>query len=157
MMEEKDYVRFWSKVNKNNINGCWEWVGGFDQNGYGSFWINGKHVGAHRISWSIENGEIKAGYHILHTCDNPRCVNPGHLYSGTHQENMKDRNNRNRQSFLKGELNGMAKLNKQKVTEIKELLLNGKLKTSEIANRFGVTAAQIRYIKRGKSWRCLNV
>ena len=86
-------TRFWAKVKKGD--GCWEWQAQ-NVNGYGRIRINGKLVLSHRVVWEMNNGKIPNGIDILHSCDNPSCVNPKHLWAGTHQENMKDRDNKNR-------------------------------------------------------------
>jgi hypothetical protein len=80
--------RFWARVRKGPE--CWEFAGptrkGYGQLGVGS----GRHISAHRISWELANGPIPDGMQVLHTCDNPPCVNPAHLFLGTHQDNMDD-------------------------------------------------------------------
>ena len=83
-------IRFWKYVNKTDH--CWLWIGGL-RNGYGIINEGGKFGNAkyaHRISWQIHNGVIPDGMDILHRCDNPPCVNPKHLFVGTHQDNMRD-------------------------------------------------------------------
>lgn len=92
-MTGRDWVaRFWSKVQKSD--GCWLWTGPVKSRAhpYGRFWVSPerKHVKAHRIAWELEHGTIPEKLHVLHRCDNPRCVRPDHLWLGTHRQNMQD-------------------------------------------------------------------
>lgn len=83
--------RFWAKVDKRSKAECWPWLGSTNSRGYGSLWVMGKLTAAHRISWSLfNNREIPGGMFVLHNCDNPRCVNPTHLFLGTQFDNMRD-------------------------------------------------------------------
>lgn len=77
---------FWSYVKKSHEHGCWTWTWVRDRKGYGR-WRNKL---AHRVSWEVRNGPIPDGLYICHTCDNPPCVNPAHLYAGTHEDNTRD-------------------------------------------------------------------
>jgi len=81
-------TRFWAKVNKIP-NGCWEWMAGFAGNGYGSFYLNGKRVKAHRFAYEVLVGIIPDGLEIDHLCRNSKCVNPDHLELVTHSENVR--------------------------------------------------------------------
>lgn len=103
-MKQSDIDRFWSKVDKtSDPNGCWVWTAYKDPNGYGRFY-HGKLC--HRISYEINVGPIDKGLCICHHCDNPGCVNPDHLFVGTHQDNMDDKKRKGRQAILNAELNG---------------------------------------------------
>lgn len=85
-------------INKNTESGCWQWLGQIGWGGYGRVRSNGKSTGAHRWSYAYHVGPIPEGLDILHTCDNPSCVNPDHLVPGTHGENMKQMYARNRRT-----------------------------------------------------------
>ena len=81
--------RFWEKVDLSDKKGCWTWTAALDGKGYGQFpSIYGR--GAHRTGYALANGPIPPGIHVLHRCDNPPCVRPGHLFLGTPGDNMKD-------------------------------------------------------------------
>lgn len=97
--------RFWSKVNKDAPNGCWEWTASKNNMGYGMFSCRalGYHDKklAHRLSYTASKGDIPDGLHIMHACDNPACVNPAHLSAGTRSDNMRDCANKFRHTSRK--------------------------------------------------------
>ena len=80
---------FWSKVDMPSLLGCWNWTG-YKIRGYGHTRWNGRYQYAHRVSYQIAYGDIPEGLLVLHKCDNRSCVNPTHLYVGTHSDNMRD-------------------------------------------------------------------
>ncbi|CAB4168862.1 hypothetical protein UFOVP1413_32 [uncultured Caudovirales phage] len=94
-MKPADIVRFTSKIDKSRgACGCWTWAANISPNGYGSFWLNGKNEGAHKIAYTMAFSATRKM--VLHTCDTPRCCNPLHLVDGTHQQNMAHRKERGR-------------------------------------------------------------
>jgi len=88
LFTELDKARFWSKVKDTGY--CWEWGGQTNNCGYGIFKLGGRPLTASRCSYHIIHGSIPEGLHVLHICDNPKCVNPTHLFTGTHLDNMRD-------------------------------------------------------------------
>jgi len=83
----KPLTRFWIRVNK--ADACWEWQGPLKR-GYGSFYYDHHQGTAHRFSWELHRGQIPAGLQVCHTCDNPKCVRPDHLFLGTCKDNIQD-------------------------------------------------------------------
>lgn len=84
-------ARFWEKVDKSGGNdACWAWAGRLDYYGYGQLDIDGKQERAHRLSWKLLVGDIPEDLWVLHKCDNPRCVNPSHLFLGDQKANVAD-------------------------------------------------------------------
>lgn len=81
--------RFWSRVNKDGEGGCWLWTGATDHR-YGAFHFEGRRQKAHRVAWLLTYGEVPPGKMACHTCDNPPCVNPAHIFWGTMSDNIQD-------------------------------------------------------------------
>ena len=106
-MRKTTQERFWNKVDKTPGHGpnedCWEWTGRkkYVEYGYGRFWFNRKDGMAHRYSYELHKGEIPEGLEVCHSCDNPSCVNPDHLWVGTHKENMQDMKRKSRSAKIK--------------------------------------------------------
>lgn len=92
---KSDRARFFSKVEKRDT-GCWEWVGQINKHGYGVFSVLAKPITAHRFSYSLHHGKDPADLLVCHTCDNPKCVNPEHLFLGTVLDNHRDMDRKGR-------------------------------------------------------------
>ena len=140
--------RFLNHVLKTD--GCWIWKSSKFKSGYGIFTINKKPYRAHRIAFELFKMPIPNGLHVLHKCDNPACVNPDHLFLGTHQDNMDDmcKKGRHVTNPLKGELAVNSKLTSDQVKSIKT---DARLQRI-IAAQYGVHQVLISRIKNGKAW-----
>jgi DNA-binding XRE family transcriptional regulator len=150
-----DIKRFISKIKINKEKGCWEWTDGLDKDGYGRFtyYNNGKQINcrSHRVAYETCNRElIPEGMCVCHTCDNPSCCNPKHLFLGTKKDNMNDRDNKNRQA--KGNKVGTAKLNWDKVKEIRNLYNNCGYTLESIGVIYNVENPTIGKIIRNETW-----
>ena len=130
---------------------CWVWTGCKNTDGYGRTMRNGKNIGVHRLMFILQFGEIPKGKLVMHTCDNPPCINPAHLKLGTHDENMQDMTDKGRRARFPGELNPSVKLTHQEVDKIRALVSEG-LYAKDIAPLFGVSMATIYHIKNGRIW-----
>jgi DNA-binding transcriptional regulator YiaG len=152
--DEKIIKRFTDKIRINEETGCWEWTAGRHKDDYGRFSLNGKQERAHRAAWIIFIGDIPSKLKVCHHCDNPKCVNFSHMFTGTHRDNMIDKVNKGRQS--KGETHGNSKLTEEQVLEIKELLTATNLSERRIAKQYNISRATVRDIKHGLTWTHLN-
>ena len=117
---------------------------------YGKMRVDGRQMFAHRLSWIIYKGEIPDGMSVLHKCDVPWCVRPGHLFLGTQAENMRDKCQKGRHRSALGSRVGSSKLSESEVLRIRRL--KGRLTQGEIAKQFGVHQSLVSYIHRGKIW-----
>ena len=107
-IKNKDILRFWSYVEKTDD--CWLWTGYKTNNGYGRFWFSGKPTLVHRFSYELHYGEIPADKVICHSCDVRNCIRPEHLFCGTHQDNVNDRDKKGRQKSIRGEKHHSVKV-----------------------------------------------
>lgn len=145
--------RFWNKVSKKSPESCWEWTAARGRQGYGCFVIAGKLLKAHRVSWEFANGEIPNGMFVLHSCDNPPCVNPSHLHLGNVKTNSDEKVSRGRQP--KGESNGRSKLTEKEVKEIRRLRKSGEI-LRNIASLFNIHISNVSFITRKDHWKFLK-
>jgi hypothetical protein len=136
----------------DSSSGCWNWLGTLTKSGYGVFHLGNKHLRAHRVVFEKYKGSIPSGTNICHSCDNPRCVNPDHLFAGTHAENMRDMSIKGRTSKLKGENHPCAKLTEEIVKKIK-LLLASNTSHKIIATSFSVSTATVAAISQRRLWK----
>lgn len=136
-----------TNVSIDGSTGCWNWKKALGSGGYGVTWYNGKTVYAHRMSYFAFNGDFDPNFLILHTCDNPSCVNPKHLILGSDQDNSSDMVNKNRSA--KGSKNGLAKLTEDMIPTIRESVLSSRA----LSNLLGVSKTVILDIKRNKIWK----
>jgi hypothetical protein len=154
--------RFWDKVDKRGEDECWLWTGAFYVQGYGKLYAGRNAKGstifyrAHRVSWELANGRSAPdGLYVLHSCDNPPCVNPQHLRVGTGTENIGDRTDRKRgkEHRQRGESNDNAKLTEEQVRQIiAELQRLPRRSQASIAAQFGIKQPQVSRIMRRENW-----
>lgn len=132
-------------------SGCWEWSGSRHPTGYGFVGIGRQKVDyAHRISWVLANGEIPDGMFVCHSCDNPPCLNPAHLFLGTVEDNNRDMFVKRRHAY--GERNGHAMLSDSDVEKIRADL-NAGVSPAVLAERWSVGASYIVGIRAGRNRR----
>lgn len=148
-------ARFENKFIPEPNSGCWLWLATITgrktrhSSGYGYIKHDGWMNLAHRRSWELYRGPIPATRHVLHRCDNTCCVNPDHLWLGTHLDNMRDANRKKRIRRLPGALNPSVKLTLDQVTDIR----TKRLKPMEFAELYGVHYTTIYKILSGENWR----
>ena len=149
--------RFWEKVDKCET-GCWEWRGYTNSEGYGVINKDGKKMLSHRVSYEIHHPltqpiqDIKMC--VMHSCDNPKCVNPAHLSLGTHQDNMTDKVEKGRHPI--GEQIHQAKLTEQQVIEIRNRYTGKRGQHQQIATEYGLDRSTISKIITRKTWANLQ-
>jgi hypothetical protein len=141
---------FWAKVQTGLLDECWLWLGSRDGDGYGLVRIEGSTRRAHRVSWQETNGPIPPGKQILHSCDNPPCVNPNHLRPGTNLQNVQDAVSKGRNTRLHGSANGLAKLTENNARSIRALA--GTVTQRALAERFGVSQKAVWLVIHQQGW-----
>jgi hypothetical protein len=149
--------RFWLKVKKTES--CWLWIAGpHGDHIYGQMNWFGKYKRAHVISWIINRGLIPAGRLVLHNCpagDNMKCVNPAHLYLGTHKDNAIDRENKGQCVHPSGVDASASKLSVKQVRRIRKLYAEGVANKAELGRMFAVTDSAIRAIVFGRTYKAV--
>lgn len=135
------FLRFQQKIDSSGD--CWEWTGStLNNSGYGQFKVGAKNQLAHRVAYTFRNGSVPDGLDVLHKCDNPKCVNPDHLFIGSHKDNMVDKTKKGRTP---------SKLKPADIPIIRALLADKKSLCS-IAKLYGVSHNTIGDIKHRITW-----
>lgn len=157
------YDRLWNKVKIEEAeDGCWNWTGKKDKNGYGIVSVRSKktrkYFRAHRLSWESINGAITKGLFVCHICDNPACIKPEHLFIGTPAENCKDMTDKGRrakgvQTSNPGEKHPGAKLTEEQVKNIRSIFSKGGISKVDLGKQFGVSDSLIRAIVNRICWK----
>lgn len=176
-------LRFELQVEKRGLD-CWPWQGALTKGGYGRLRVNGEQVRAHRFAYEYYKGEIPDGLWVLHHCDNPRCVNPHHLYVGDAQDNADDRVERDRtatgdanasrlypekrvrgrehwwakgnEHYPAGEKNGRAKITEDQVRKIVHLWQTGRYTKTALAEKFPISDVMVGRIVRAEAWQSIT-
>jgi hypothetical protein len=154
-MNPSNLEEFWRHVAVGKQNECWLWTHRKNRDGYGTLNITVgvrtyKALLAHRRAWEITRGEIPDGKIVCHKCDNPACVNPAHLWVGTHADNVRDKVRKGRHP--RGENASSHKLSESDVVSIKARLPQG-VRSDKLAAEYAVSPVTISDIKRGITWR----
>ena len=151
----KDADRFWRKVDIRGMDECWNWQAYTDKDGYGTFWLGNTNVKAHRFSLATQ-AQIEKELLVIHSCDNPSCVNPSHLRLGTPVENTRDMFERGRESRSapKGESHPSSKLTADIAKEIRRVYVPYSRTSglSSLGRKYGVTFQAIQAIINGRTW-----
>ena len=138
----------------DGAEGCWDWKGAIQSNGYGRIGVRGGTDYVHRVMVRALGWKLEPGLDVCHRCDNRRCVNPAHLFVGTRAENIRDATAKGRMKALpvcSGENNPNSKLTASDVQEIRRRRKAGE-KLAALATAFGVTESTISLIINGKTW-----
>jgi hypothetical protein len=141
-------ARFWVKVTKGLPTDCWLWNGGttgHPKHDYGVWWYKGKHLTAHDVSYILTHGDIPESMVICHTCDNPKCVNPNHLWAGTHKDNYEDMVAKKRQKYPS------SKLTSEKVVLLRQRFGTGESRTA-LAKEYGISREMLYRVCRRDAW-----
>jgi hypothetical protein len=152
--------RFWKHVDKNGpipascpeLGPCWIWTGSKNQDGYGQIGTSKGLRVVHRVSWELHGNTIPEGHELFHHCDQPNCIRPTHLFTGTRQDNMQDMLKKGRQHFPAGDEHYPTRLKFEQVCEIRKLWESGVPQT-ELAKRFNRKPNTISKIVNRKRWR----
>jgi hypothetical protein len=151
--------RFWAKVDRRGDNECWPWLAGKNNKGYGRIYGSAKkrHLSAHRAAWEVTHGKPPADMCVCHSCDNPGCCNPAHLFLGTYADNNHDRDRKKRHTALRGQEHPRPgkKLTENDVREIRHRVAVGESQRA-VARSKQVAHSTVGDIIRGQTWTWLK-
>lgn len=146
--------RFWMKVDIQGDFECWLWMGKTDIHGRGRIGRGRRgsgYIRTHRFSWEIHYGPIPDKLLICHTCDNPRCVNPRHLFCGTRKDNSEDMVRKKRQ--INGSRHGGSKLTEKFVAKLKRRYAKGDITITALSRLMGLSQPRVSVIIWGLAWK----
>jgi len=135
------------RASEPSENGCWIWQGTIQGAGYGQIGWKNKLYSAHKFSYESFIAKVPKGMFVCHTCDNPLCVNPLHLFIGTPKQNSQDAVRKKR--IAHGERQGASKLTENQVRAIRK----DPRTQQEIADEYGIDRTNVSQIKLRKSWK----
>lgn len=138
--------RFLAKQMPEPNSGCFLWLGGTDQHGYGSISIGARHQGkikAHRLAYLLEHGELADSLDVLHKCDNPSCVNPAHLFAGTAAMNAQDAVKKGRHAHGRRVPNSVLAGRPELIAQLRKDYASGEFSQSELARRYEIGQASV--------------
>ena len=157
MIEPNHFARALSQFNAQilpaDTRGCQIWRGPITDRGYGRFYFNYKHHRAHRAAWFFAHGDPGPTLEVCHTCDIPLCVNPQHLFLGTHEVNMADMHKKRRGASLTGMLNGNHKLKDVEVLALRNDHRTGQLSQRALATKYSISQGQVWQIIHNRQRR----
>jgi len=145
--------RFWEKVEVGSLDICWPWKASRNKWGYGRIGYKGKLVTAPRLSYQLVFGDVPEGLCVCHSCDNPACVNPSHLYLGTFRDNNLDKMSKGRWrgNHTRGENRPQSKITEDKVKEIRNLAKQG-MSNRKIAPLYNISHSAVDSVINGRTW-----
>lgn len=152
-LPDTDVARFEARVDRSaGPDACHPWTGSGDSKGYGTVWIGGGHVKAHRVAYVLAYGFVPAGLVVRHRCDNPPCCNPRHLTIGSVTDNVRDRTERGRCRVPIGEEHYAARLTEDDVNSMRRRARQG-ASYAELGREYGTDQGNVRDAVTGHTWK----
>lgn len=149
-------IKEWFWTNTEHANDCMNWTGPINSNGYGCLRVDGKKRIASRVAWLLKHGTLPSDKLVLHHCDNPRCINPDHLFLGDDKANHRDAVNKGRKFDSRADKSPVSKLHSSQIPIIIERRKSGESCRS-IGRSLGVSHCTISSIMLGKSWKSITL